>query len=32
MLVEAMAEAYGVKRAQKAALIDRLNAELAEFA
>jgi hypothetical protein len=31
VLVEAMAEAYGIKRQQKAALIDKLNAELAEF-
>jgi hypothetical protein len=29
---EAMAEAYGVKRSQKAALLDRLNVELGEFA
>lgn len=29
---EAMAEAYGVKRAQKNALLDKLNAELDEFA
>jgi hypothetical protein len=29
---EAMGEAYGVKRAQKAALLERLNAELDEFA
>jgi hypothetical protein len=31
VLVEAMAEAYGIKRQQKAALIEKLNAELAEF-
>jgi hypothetical protein len=31
VLIEAMSEAYGIKRQQKAALIDKLNAELAEF-
>ncbi|KIY98822.1 hypothetical protein MNEG_9136 [Monoraphidium neglectum] len=31
-LIETMAEAYGVKRAAKTALLERLNAELDEFA
>lgn len=31
-LIEAMAEAHGIKRAAKAALVDKLNIELAEFA
>lgn len=32
VLIEAMAEAYSIKRGAKAALLDKLNAELAEFA
>lgn len=32
VLVECMAEAHGIKRTVKAALIEKLNAELAEFA
>ncbi|KAI8472247.1 MAG: hypothetical protein J3K34DRAFT_519870 [Monoraphidium minutum] len=31
-LIEAMADAYGVKRSARAALLERLNAELDEFA
>jgi hypothetical protein len=29
---EAVAEAYGVMRAQRSAMLERLNAELGEFA
>lgn len=32
MLIETMAEAYGIRKAVKSALIDKLNRELAEFA
>lgn len=31
VLVEVMAEAYGVKRSDKSAMLDKLNTELAEF-